>query len=70
MNLSRNLSQAKNPKNISRREWEGEIHEGGDICILKADSCCCTAKLIQRCKTIILQLKIRIKFFSKNLTLF
>ena len=33
------------------------IKEGGDMCIVTADSCCCTAETNQHCKAIILQLK-------------
>ena len=41
----------------------GDVQEGGDICILMADSCCCIVlqKPTQHCKAIILQLK----FFKK-----
>ena len=40
--------------------WDGGMGgrvERVDICILMADSHCCTAEIIQHCKAIILQLK-------------
>ena len=42
--------------------WDGELgereaQEGGDICIVIADSLCSTAELTQYCKVIISQLK-------------
>ena len=40
---------------------EREGQEGGDICILMADSHCYMAGSIQHCKAIILQLKINFK---------
>ena len=33
------------------------IQEGGDMCIVTADSCYCTAETNQHCKAVILQLK-------------
>ena len=44
--------------------WDGvgsgrEIQEGGDICILMADSCCHMAEPTQHCKAIILQIKFK-----------
>ena len=44
------------------------VHEGGDICILIADSHCCIAEVnpTQHYKAIILQLKINFKKCKKN----
>ena len=47
------------------------IQEGGDICILKADSCCCTAETnttLQNNDSIIKNKNLKI--LIKNLTLF
>ena len=45
---------------------ENVLKRGGDICILIADSCCCTAETNKHYKAIILQLKIKEKSFLKR----
>ena len=42
--------------------WDGarggrKVRDGGDMCILIADSCCCMAEANKHCKAIIFQLK-------------
>ena len=46
-----------------------EAQEGGEICILIPDSCCCTAELTH-CKAIILQFKICISILGWEEMLF
>ena len=50
-------------------QWDGvggrrEVPEGGDICTLKADSCC-TVETNIHCEAIILQLKIKKRKINK-----
>ena len=42
-------------------EGQRKVQEGGHICILMADSCCCMAETNIKCKAIILQLKFKKK---------